>query len=218
MTCEHPNEAGTDGPPVTTTAPPRGTFWGTPLYTRTVNRDLASNEALGDLVMERTRTSVSSSVGVRDADKTTSDVLRWRHPAIDQLRGWILDAACALNDQIGAGRDMAGQQAPMVAEAWAVVYRPEGLHQLHSHHDAAWSGVYYVSTGRMQEGTGLLQFVDPRPGAAAREPGRTPLHTITPVPGLLVAFPAWLRHWVTPYQGDAERVVIAFNVGFEHHR
>lgn len=201
----------------TTPPPPSEALWGTPLYTRAVAPDPAVNEELRELILERTHSVPSSAVGVRDADKTTSDVLRWEHPAIDQLRGWILDAACAMNDHVGAGRDTAGQEQPMVAEAWAVVYRPEGLHQLHSHHDAAWSGVYYVATGHMTEGTGLLQFIDPRPGAAAREPSRSPLHTLTPAPGLLVAFPAWLRHWVTPYQGDAQRIVIAFNVGFGRH-
>ncbi|WP_435058075.1 2OG-Fe(II) oxygenase family protein [Streptomyces sp. bgisy060] len=198
------------------TTPPSGAFWDTPLYTRTINPDPTSNDALRTLILERTRTTPNSTVGVRDADKTTSDVLRWDHPAIDQLRGWILDAADALNQHVGAGRDAAGQDVAMVAEAWAVVYRPEGIHHLHSHHDAAWSGVYYVSTGRMLPGTGLLQFVDPRPAATAREPERNPLHTLVPAPGLLVAFPAWLRHWVTPYQGDSERIVIAFNVGFKH--
>jgi uncharacterized protein (TIGR02466 family) len=196
------------------TAPPSGAFWHTPLYTRAVDDGPDVNDALRTLILDHTRTSPISQVGVKNADKTSSDVLRWQHPAIDQLRGWITDAACALNDNVGAGHDSTGQDAPMIAEAWAVVYRPDGLHQLHSHHDAAWSGVYYVSTGHMQQGTGLLQFVDPRPAAAARETERTPLHTIAPEPGLLVAFPAWLRHWVTPYQGDAERVVIAFNVGF----
>lgn len=201
---------------MTTTATPPlvGGFWGTPLYTRSVDPDPAVNDALRDLILERTRRVPSSAVGVRDADKTTSDVLRWEHPAVDQLRGWILDAVGALNDHVGAGRNAAGQEQQMVAEAWAVVYRPGGLHQLHSHHDAAWSGVYYVATGHMTEGTGQLEFVDPRPGAAARQPDRSPLHTLTPAPGLLVAFPAWLRHWVTPYQGDAQRIVIAFNVGF----
>ncbi|MET7487661.1 TIGR02466 family protein [Streptomyces sp. NPDC005538] len=196
------------------TAPPSGELWHTPLYTRTIDDGPAVNDALRTLILDHTQTSPTSQVGVKNAAKTSSDVLRWQHPAIEQLRGWITGAACALNDHVGVGRAPDGQDAPMIAEAWAVVYRPDGLHQLHSHHDAAWSGVYYVSTGHMQQGTGLLQFVDPRPAAAARETDRTPLHTITPEPGLLVAFPAWLRHWVTPYQGDAERVVIAFNVGF----
>ncbi|WP_405775687.1 2OG-Fe(II) oxygenase family protein [Streptomyces sp. NBC_01538] len=198
----------------TPTVPLNGDFWHTPLYTRTVDDGPAVNDDLHALVLDRTRSAPTSTVGVRNADKTSSDVLRWEHPAIERLRGWITDAAWALNDHVGAGRTPSGREAEMIAEAWAVVYRPDGIHQLHSHHDAAWSGVYYVSTGRMQQGTGLLQFVDPRPAAAAREPDRTPLHTIRPEPGLLVAFPAWLRHWVTPYQGDAERVVVAFNVGF----
>ncbi|MFJ4623635.1 TIGR02466 family protein [Streptomyces sp. NPDC088812] len=198
----------------TPTAPPSGTFWPTPLYTRTIKEGPAVNEALRTLILDHTQTSPTSQVGVKNADKTPSDVLRWQHPAIGRLRGWITGAARALNDHVGAGRTPSGQETEMIAEAWAVVYRPDGLHQLHSHHDAAWSGVYYVATGHMEQGTGLLQFVDPRPAAAARESGRTPLHTIVPEPGLLVAFPAWLRHWVTPYQGDAERVVIAFNVGF----
>ncbi|KOG63993.1 hypothetical protein ADK76_10795 [Streptomyces griseoflavus] len=197
-----------------TTPSSDSTLWGTPLYTRTIDDGPEVNDALHTLVRDHTRCRPSSTVGVRDAEKTTSDVLRWEHPAIDALRGWILEAACTLNRHVGAGQDAAGHQQPMVAEAWAVVYHPEGLHQLHSHHDAAWSGVYYVATGRMREGCGLLQFVDPRPAATAREPDRAPLHTLSPAPGLLVTFPAWLRHWVTPYQGDAERVVIAFNVGF----
>ncbi|KOT64389.1 MULTISPECIES: putative 2OG-Fe(II) oxygenase [Streptomyces] len=194
--------------------PSSGSFWDTPLYTRTIDAGPQHNAALRSLVLEHTAAHPSSTVGVRNAEKTTSDVLRWPHPAIDALRQWILEAACALNDHVGAGRDAAGRQQPMVAEAWAVVYHLEGLHHLHSHHDAAWSGVYYVATGRMRSGSGLLQFIDPRPAATAREPGRAAHHTLTPFPGLLVAFPAWLRHWATPYAGDAERVAIAFNVGF----
>lgn len=46
----------------------------------------------------------TSQVGVRNAAKTSSDVLRWEHPAIERLRGWITDAAWALNDHVDADR------------------------------------------------------------------------------------------------------------------
>jgi hypothetical protein len=34
---------------------------------------------------------------------------------------------------------------------------------------------------------------------------------VTPRDGLLVVFPAWLYHYVNPYQGTAPRISVAFN-------
>jgi uncharacterized protein (TIGR02466 family) len=157
---------------------------------------------------------IRDTIGMVEGEKSSSDLLRWRHPAIDILRDWILDAALQLNAWSVSGTNEQGHEADMVAEAWAVVYREWGYHALHSHPDSAWSGVYYVSTGDAEAQPGTVEFLDPRNAASAREPGRSPLHTVVPAPGLLIAFPSWLQHWVTPHGGHAERICVAFNVGF----
>jgi hypothetical protein len=36
--------------------------------------------------------------------------------------------------------------------------------------------------------------------------------TIRPQPGMLVAFPAWIEHWVHPFHGGGERISIAVNI------
>jgi Putative 2OG-Fe(II) oxygenase len=66
----------------------------------------------------------------------------------------------------------------------------------------------------MKAGSGLIELVDPRPVAAAAGQSRSPLLPIAPEPGLLLAFPSWVQHWVTPYEGDDRRICVAFNVGF----
>lgn len=120
-----------------------------------------------------------------------------------------------MNTNAVAGTDSRGRQVPMIAEAWAVVYREWGYHNMHSHHDSAWSGVYYVHTGNITPGSGNIEFLDPRPAANASQPARSPLMAFPPEPGLMLMFPSWLQHWVTPYAGDSTRICVAFNIGFE---
>jgi hypothetical protein len=38
---------------------------------------------------------------------------------------------------------------------------------------------------------------------------------IRPQPGLMVVFPAWIEHWVHPFQGEGQRISIAINVTFD---
>jgi uncharacterized protein (TIGR02466 family) len=37
------------------------------------------------------------------------------------------------------------------------------------------------------------------------------LAAVAPQTGMLVIFPAWLVHWVTPYQSDRPRISVSFN-------
>jgi hypothetical protein len=56
-----------------------------------------------------------------------------------------------------------------------VAYRSGGSLRPHTHHDSAWSGVYYVSSGTDESAAsdgavvdaGYLQLLDPRPAAIA---------------------------------------------------
>lgn len=190
--------------------------WASPVLVANVATDDDYNSRLRDLILQRQQAAPGTTAGVVDAAKTKSDLLTWSDSLIDPLRAWIGQVADALNHQVNAGQDSLGREVDMVAEAWAVVYRGWGYHMMHSHHDSAWSGVYYVHTGKMAEGTGLIEFLDPRPAANARQPNRPPLHRLTPSAGTIIGFPSWLQHWVTPYEGDSDRVCVAFNIGFRH--
>src|SRR3546814_9812138 len=84
--------------------------------------------------------------------------------------------------------------------------------------------VYYVETGGVAEAqvdpdipetSGALERMDPRGHfdmATLREDPLGRNLIIRPENGRLVAFPSWLYHQVTPYQGEGERISIAVNV------
>ncbi len=190
-------------------------LWRTPVLTFRSTASGAYNEQLKELILRRQTDPGGTMIGVVDGDKTRSDLLRWPEPIIAPLKHWILDAATTMNTYAQCGTDSQGREVDMIAEAWAVVYQQWGYHNLHSHHDSAWSGVYYVHTGNITPGSGNIEFLDPRPAANAREAARIPLLAIPPEPGLMLMFPSWLQHWVTPYSGDSTRVCIAFNIGFK---
>jgi len=101
---------------------------------------------------------------------------------------------------------------------WANINRDGHYNRAHSHAGVHWSGVYYVAAGQPDAAianNGVLELIDPRDlGGVVPTPGFPVGHSliVKPEPGLLVLFPGWLQHWVTPYRGKGERISIAFNV------
>ncbi|MGW2541297.1 TIGR02466 family protein [Kitasatospora sp. NPDC001574] len=198
-------------------------LWPTPIYEanqaeltdeQTVAR---MNRELREIILDaEAKDAGAFTFGTIGAQKSSIDILRWDHPAVDWLRGRILAAVRDLNrDTLG---DLAEKVTyPLIAEGWAVVYHQGASHQLHTHHDSVWSGTYYISTGGVdQDLAGHLQMIDPRPAAIARHIG-DPVHNVAPYPGLLVAFPSWLPHSVraTLSEGSDPRICVAFNVGYD---
>ena len=188
--------------------------WPTPVLVRKEVLQSGLIEDLLKLIREdKSKVGRSATVGVRNATKSAFELLpRCVESGIplgdliltyaDLLNHWLLgDAAAAVADD-------------MVAEAWAVTYKESGIHQVHAHHDSAWSGVIYLKT-EMAEGSGLIEFIDPRHTFVSREEsaaGNT--YAVDPKVGTLVMFPSWLSHWVTPVRTESERISVAFNVGF----
>ncbi len=106
--------------------------------------------------------------------------------------------------------------------AWANVMRRGGYNNVHNHGDADWSGVYYVDPGdppsQRHPHSGIFEFIDPRGGVERlRLSGDdfAPMWRIEPKAGLLILFPGGMRHAVHPYQGNAPRISIAFNIRVE---
>ena len=100
-------------------------------------------------------------------------------------------------------------------------------HDIHTHGNCSWSGVYCVqvdaATSReahpvFGSANGVTRFYGPhfnRLGGAHMDFGNAYLQSahfdVPPIPGQLVVFPAWLPHQAMPYQGEADRIIVSFN-------
>ena len=142
------------------------------------------------------------------------DFLDWPDPPVRELRRRVERMAQALLQ--GSAPDPAARIFRL--DAWANVLRQGDYHGPHNHSNAVWSGVYYVASGAPaadRPGAGELELLDPRTGinmAPFAGEAFDRRVRITPAAGLMVCFPAWLRHMTHPHAGPGERISVAFNV------
>ena len=110
---------------------------------------------------------------------------------------------------------------------WFQVTNRGALHDVHTHGNCSWSGVYCVQVDAPErrrahpvhgERNGVTRFYGPplsALGGAHLDIGNAyllPPHVdVEPVPGQLVLFPAWLAHQALPYEGELDRVIVSFN-------
>jgi hypothetical protein len=111
---------------------------------------------------------------------------------------------------------------------WFQVSNGSADHDVHTHGNCSWSGVYYVQVdpperrrGHPAHGArnGVTRFYGDyfnRLGGAFADLGNAYLQRchvdIEPEEGLLVVFPSWLPHRAMAYAGERDRIVISFNV------
>ena len=96
---------------------------------------------------------------------------------------------------------------------WSVVLPSQGRQVPHIH-PAAWlSGVYYAELPRAVEKKdstqGWIEFGTPPETFVLTK--KTPVRLVKPKEGLLVLFPSYFYHRTIPFEGDEERVSIAFD-------
>jgi len=102
--------------------------------------------------------------------------------------------------------------------SWANVCRNGNYNVTHTHPNALWSVVYYVSPGEPDESvqySGLLELIDPRESANCIKVANTVLDTpalVENVPGKMILFPSWANHMVHPFVGSGVRISIPNNV------
>jgi uncharacterized protein (TIGR02466 family) len=117
----------------------------------------------------------------------------------------------------GVARYLEMEQFPMmITGCWANINPPGSYHPTHNHPNNFLSGVYYVA---VPSNGSHLAFHDPRPISIMPRPAKAGRVTSNSwvqatVPGRMVLFPSWLRHFVPSNEGDSERVSIAFNLMF----
>ena len=89
----------------------------------------------------------------------------------------------------------------------------------------SWSGVYCVKHDGDDPASdsGRLTFINPHSAATMyldmALANMKPPHAMSPrslrlEPGQLVLFPSWLLHEVLPFEGEGERITVAFNARF----
>jgi uncharacterized protein (TIGR02466 family) len=144
----------------------------------------------------------------------------------------IRDTAAAANAQAwaSAGKPSPGMQI-RIDGLWCQFSNQGVHHDIHTHGNCSWSGVYYVNIdptaqrkAHLQLGpaNGVTRFYGPyfnRLGGAHADFGNAYLQQphidIEPEIGKLVVFPSWLPHQAMPYSGDEDRLILSFNASID---
>jgi len=198
-------------------APDITVTFGVPVMIQTVPGAAAVNESLKRAILGRESASAGKSKSNSGGWHSDETLLEWPEPEIATLKGWI-DSAVQRMCRLPLRKKANALSLAYTSTGWANVNRRGHYNTLHVHAGSHWSIVYYVATGEEDPGyqfNGLLELKDPRPAAVF---GRLPAFmfgrglTIRPQAGMLVAFPAWIEHWVHPFFGSGERISIAVNI------
>ena len=131
----------------------------------------------------------------------------------DIMESAIFDLLAAL-----VRKDSGERRFTLLFDSWANVCRNGNYNVVHSHPNAMWSIVYYVSSAEPDPSvahSGLLELLDPREATTYIQVANTVLDARMFVhnrPGRMVIFPSWVKHMVHPFIGSGIRVSIACNV------
>jgi hypothetical protein len=152
----------------------------------------------------------------------------WQHFVrfvVESLRATVVHANAHAwpGEQAAQGLDL----RVAIEGMWFQFSRDGAFHDLHTHGNCSWSGVYVVqvdddTTRRAHAvygaANGVTRFQGPYAGAlggAHVDLGsaylQPPHIDIAPQPGRLVVFPSWLPHQALPYAGTQERLIVSFN-------
>jgi uncharacterized protein (TIGR02466 family) len=198
-------------------------LFSTPIFQKELSNSEAMNAELCDYLLNKEITEEERCTGgVQKSNvagwRSKEDLLFLNQPQLTFLAGEVSSAVNELMlTAASAGRALSNPYEIQMY-AWANINRRGAYNVVHNHPGHHWAGVYYVRVGDSDTDkpmSGLLEFSDPRPAAgllAVENFGFGDRVRVEPREGLLILFPGWLPHFVHPYEGDSERISIAFNV------
>ncbi len=153
-------------------------------------------------------------------------LFKWPERCVQQLKEFCWHQLMQMIGELN-GYDAATLGRMLIySDSWFHVTRRGGFFALHNHPNASWSGVYCVDPGKHdpdKRHSGQLSFVNPTVGSAMFMDAATSnlkgafaygISHVRLEAGQLVLFPSWVLHDVKPYEGEGERITVAFNCWF----
>ena len=155
------------------------------------------------------------------------NLFRVNDPAVQELKAFCWNQLLSVIARLNAYDLPTVNRLQIFNDSWFHITRRGGFFGLHNHPNASWSGVYCVDAGKNDPGkndSGVLSFVSPTlmsggmhqdaANAKMQLPYGNMVAQLSLAPGQLVMFPSWVLHDVKPFEGDGERITIAFNCWF----
>jgi hypothetical protein len=150
-------------------------------------------------------------------------------PEFRELLQFIAASLQATAQQANAGVWPEGRHGLQLelTGVWFQIQNGASFHDIHTHGNCSWSGVYYVQVdppekrmahpqfGVLNGATRFYSPLFPLLGGAHMDMGNAWLQRATldvaPREGELVLFPAFLPHKAMPYVGERDRIIVSFN-------
>lgn len=194
-------------------------LFGTPLVSYQWPESEKLNQELTELILANEQ-SDHEGRGIRSNAggwQSRGNLITWPEPCIQMLKQRVETIVFGLLGKIvrDEGTD---RKFTLLIDSWANVCRNGNYNVVHTHPNAMWSVVYYVSAGEPDESIpycGLLELLDPRESANCIQVPNTVLDTpalIENIPGRMILFPSWANHMVHPFVGSGVRMSIANNI------
>lgn len=194
-------------------------LFGTPLVSYQWPESEKLNQELTELILANEQ-SDHEGRGIRSNAggwQSRGNLITWPEPCIQMLKQRVETIVFGLLGKIV--RDEGTERTfTLLIDSWANVCRNGNYNVVHTHPNAMWSVVYYVSAGEPDESIpycGLLELLDPRESANCIQVPNTVLDTpalIENIPGRMILFPSWANHMVHPFVGSGVRMSIANNI------
>lgn len=162
----------------------------------------------------------------RQVFESEFQLFRTTEPAVQQLKQFCWSSLLGMIAELNKYDEAIMRSMLIYSDSWFHITRRGGFFGLHNHPMASWSGVYCVSPGEHdadKPDSGVLSFVNPATTSAmyldaanAKQVGPFGygMRNVKFEPGQLVLFPSWILHDVKPYEGEGERITVAFNCWF----
>lgn len=154
------------------------------------------------------------------------NLFRWPESCVQELRAFVLNSVAQTVAEACGLQPAELARLVIHNHTWFHITRYAGSFVAHNHPLASWSAVYCVRAGERlpdQPGSGVLRFLDTRPGADAyldvanrrlRPAFALGCREVRLEEGQVMVFPSYAFHEVSPFYGRDTRITVATNCWF----
>jgi uncharacterized protein (TIGR02466 family) len=172
------------------------------------------------------RNPTPSHVPQQETFESRFNLFRWPESCVQELRAFVLNSVAQTVGEACGLQPTELARLVIHNHTWFHVSRYAGSFVAHNHPLASWSAVYCVRSGERlpdQPGSGVLRFMDTRPGADAyldvanrrlRPAFALGCRDVRLEEGQVIVFPSYLFHEVSPFYGRDTRITVATNCWF----